>query len=254
MRIRKTIVLSLILLISMLFNMVQTTAKSRELSSEQERIADKVAETVADNWENYGVLPSVAVAQTFVESSLGVNQVRPNNLWGIRPGGNYSAYASLEDGIYAYLNVLNNGLYDKALHKKDYKVQLLEILQGGYYGEDDGGTIEEYYQDCVDSIRDYHFDRYDKRLFRCMKRKAENRRKRKWEKTYTLVYDSSVPSHAVMVDTSVIKQGAVLIWKDDEMQGIYDVIGGSKGLKIRTSNPYMDGMKVKIEVHEEAKG
>lgn len=87
-----------------------------------------------------------------------------------------------------------------------------------------------------------------------MKSKAENRRKKKWEKTYTLVYDSSIPSHAVMVDSSIIKQGAVLIWKNDEMQGIYDVIGGSKGLKIRTSNPYMDGMKVKIEVHEEAKG
>lgn len=132
MRARKTIALSLLLALSMLCNMVQTTAKSRELSNEQERIADKVAETATDNWGKYGVLPSVAVAQTFVESSLGVNQVRPNNLWGIRPGGvHYSSYASLEDGIYAYLNVLNNGLYDKALHKKDYKVQLQEILQGG---------------------------------------------------------------------------------------------------------------------------
>lgn len=80
------------------------------------------------------------------------------------------------------------------------------------------------------------------------------KRKKKWKKTYTLVYDDSVPYHAVSVDKSIIKCGAVSIWIDLEMRGIYDVIHGQKGRKIGISDPSMDGMEVKISVDENAKG
>lgn len=233
---------------------MMVSAKSAELTKEQKKVADRVAEITAEKWEECGVLPSVAVAQTFVESSLGDNQVRKNNLWGLRPGGEYSSYANMEDGIYAYLEILNNGLYDKALYKKDYKVQLQKILQGGYYGEDDGGTIEEYYRDCVDSIRDYQFDRYDQELFRCLRRRKERERMEKWDKTYILVHDDSLGEHEIRVDKKIIKSGAVQIWKGKEEKGIYDVAGGQKGLKIGISDSGLDGMKVKIIVNEEAKG
>lgn len=251
MRYKKMIAVALSIILMM--NPVYVGADSG-LSKNQIAVADKVAEIAIDNWEKYGVLPSVAVAQTFVESSLGDNQVRKNNLWGLRPAGEYSSYASLEDGIYAYLRVLNNDRYDNALHRKDCEVQLQKILEGGYYGEDDGGTIEEYYQDCINSIRKYHFDKYDKILFKLLQKKSDAKRKNKWEKSYTLVYDSSVPSHAVMVDESIIKRGTVQIWKNWEMQGIYDAIPGQKGRKISISNQSMDGTKVKIVVDEKAKG
>lgn len=229
-------------------------AESAELTKEQKDVADNVADEALENWDKYGVLPSVAVAQTFVESSLGKNRIRKNNLWGLRPSGRYSSYASLNDGISAYLRVLNNGRYDDALFKKDYKDQLHEILMGGYYGEDDGGTIGEYYRNCVKSILKYGFDQYDKKLFNAIKKKDDVKRKKKWLKTYTFVYDKKVPKYAVSVDKSIIKGGVVSIWNDFEMKGIYDIVPGQKGRKIGISKKEMDGMKVKIEVFENAKG
>lgn len=77
---------------------------------------------------------------------------------------------------------------------------------------------------------------------------------KKWDKTYTLVYDDSVGEHEVRVDKKIIKSGAVQIWKDKELKGIYDVAGGQKGLNIGISDLGMDGMKVKIAVNEEVKG
>lgn len=129
MRYRKIIAITLSMILFM--NPMTVFAKSTELTEKQKETASKVAEVVSGNWEEYGVLPSVAVAQTFAESSLGVNQVRSNNLCGLRPGGEYSSCRNLNDGIHAYLKVLNNGLYDKALHKKNYKLQLQKILEGG---------------------------------------------------------------------------------------------------------------------------
>lgn len=247
-------VVAILLTVILFMEPMMAYAKSAELTKEQKKVADTVAEYTEKKWEKYGVLPSVAVTQTFVESSLGVNQVRPNNLWGLRPGGEYSSYSSMECGVYAYLDVLNNGLYDKSLHKKDYKVQLWEILQGGYYGEDDGGTIEEYYEDCVNSIEKYGFDEYDREMFRQLRERSDRKRKKKWGKTYTLHYDDSLKEHEIRVDKKIINGGAVQIWKDDELKGIYDVAGGQRGLNIGISDSGMDGMKVKIVVNEEAKG
>lgn len=244
-------IVAIILSVILISEPVVISAQCEDLTEGQEKVAEKIAKETSDSWEERGVLPSVAVVQAFIESSLGVNQVKPNNLWGIRPGGiYYSSYGSIDDGIEAYLDVLNNGLYDKALHKKKYQAQLKHILAGGYYGEDDGGTNEEYYRNCVDSIEKYGFDKYDKVLFD----RLENKRKKKWEKIYTLHYDASLSEHEVRVDKKIINGGVVQIWEKDELEGIYDVAGGQKGLNIGISDPGMDGMKVKIVVNEEAKG
>lgn len=243
-------ILMLFLCITIFANHTETTY-GKELSKEQRKVAENVAEIATDGWQEYGILPSVAVAQTFVESSLGVNQVRPNNLWGLRPKGSYATYKTFKDGMYAYLNVLNNGRYDKALYKKDYRKQLSYILQGGYYGQDDGGTNEQYYNHCVSLIRNYKLDKYDKKLFA---KPEENKRKKKWKRTYTLVYDETLRGNKVKVDESIIKKGVIKLWKDNELKGIYDVTKGQKGFYISVFNPELDGMKVKIEVLENAKG
>lgn len=253
MRIKK--IAALVLIYCIFLSPVIVFAKGEELSEKQKEVATKVAEKASCNWEEYGVLPSVAVVQAFNESSLGTNQVKPNNLWGIRPRGvYYSSYRSLDDGIMAYLRVINNGYYGKALYKRDYHKQLRHILAGGYYGEDDGGTIEEYYQNCIGSIEKYGFDKYDKVLFDRLKEKSEQKRIRKWDKTYTLHYDDSLEEHEISADKKIINGGAVEIWKDKELKGIYDVAGGQKGLNIGISDLGMDGIKVKIIVREEAKG
>lgn len=224
------------------------------LTESQKAVADKVANTVSDNWEEYGVLPSVAVAQTLVESSLGEHQVRPNNLWGLRPGGNYRSYDSLDDGIHGYLRVIGEPRYKRARFVKDYETQISRILDGGYYGEDDGGTISGYYNHVVSSIRKYGFDKYDEKLFNRIDKETEEKRIAKWSKTYTVIYDPDLKPHEVSVDKSIIHGGAVQIWKNEELQGIYDVVGGQKGCKLGVSDIRLDGLKVKIVVDENAKG
>lgn len=124
------------------------------LSDEQLRRADEIAHIVASHYEEYGVLPSVAVGQAMQESQLGV--VCPeNNLWGINTG-TYSSYPSLYDGVMKYLKVINNGLYDGALFEKDPLTALTSIQNGGYCVPKDG-----YASKVLNCIYSYDFTRYD---------------------------------------------------------------------------------------------
>lgn len=251
---RKLVIVLMVLIILNPSTATEATAKTT-LSKNQKKTADRIAGIAGKEWEKYGVLPSVAVTQAFIESSLGKNQVRPNNLWGIRPRGEYSSYESIEGGVYGYLRVLNNGRYDKALFKTDYRRQIWLILQGGYYGEDDGGTVEEYYRNCINSIDKYGFDKYDKSLLlQIKKEEKEKKRKKKWRKTYTLIYDATLAEHEAKVDKKIIKKGALKIWKDNEMKGIFDVVKGQKGFNISVPYSELEGMEVNIEVLEDAKG
>lgn len=124
------------------------------LSAEQLEIADTIAHTVANNYEEYGVLPSVAVGQAMQESQLG-KRCPKNNLWGISTGG-YASYNSLEDGIFSYMKCLNNGYYDKALFQKDYKTAMYHIQNGGYCQPKNG-----YANKVISCIEKYSFKEYD---------------------------------------------------------------------------------------------
>lgn len=243
--------ISFLILCAIVLNYTTVSAETR-LSESQKKTADKIAEITDKNWDEYGVLPSIAVSQAFIESSLGVNQVKLNNLWGIRPGGmEHSAYSSLDDGIMAYLNVINNGYYDKALHKKDYHEQLRCILDGGYYGEDDGGTIDEYYKNCIKSIEKYDFDEYDKKLF-CRLEK-EQKEIEENEKTYPAPGCSNLKQYKARTDKKITDKKTVQIWKDNKLKGIYDVIENRKDSKTGVSDLGFDTASVKIIVCEEVK-
>lgn len=129
--------------------------ESSVLSEEQLSRADEIAHIVASNYEEYGVLPSVAVGQAMQESQLGVICPK-NNLWGINTG-TYSSYPSLYDGVIKYLKVINNGLYDGALFNTDYKSSLYSIQSGGYCVPRDG-----YAESVSKCITSYNFTEYDK--------------------------------------------------------------------------------------------
>ena len=233
-------------------------AATRTLTKSQQKNADRIAEVAAENWDTYGVLPSVAVAQAFIESTLG-DHCSGNNLWGIKSGA--VSYSSLDEGIIAYLKVINNGYYKGAPGCKNYKTQLSRILDGGYCK-----PVGNYYSNATWAIDAYDFDKYDKAMFREIKKKKEEARKQrifereakerkaKWTAPYTIVYDESVPSHAVSVDSSIIKKGTVSIWEDNMMQGIYDVQGGQTGYTIGTRDLTLVGKTVFIEVNEDAVG
>ena len=128
--------------------------ESSVLSEEQLRVADEIAHTVASNYEEYGVLPSVAVGQAMQESQLG--KVCPsNNLWGISTG-NYTPFSSLDEGIFTYLKCINNGYYDGALFERNYTTAMYHIQSGGYCQPSDG-----YASAVISCIEKYGFAEYD---------------------------------------------------------------------------------------------
>ena len=136
---------------------------SRNLTKSQKEVADTIAKIAIDNWDKYGVLPSTAVTQAFIESTLG-DRCRGYNLWGIRSGA--VTYSSLYEGTISYLKVINNGYYKDAPFKKDYKIQLRKILDGGYC-QPEG----KYYSNALWSINTYKFYNYDKELFKQIEKK-----------------------------------------------------------------------------------
>lgn len=249
---------------------------SRKFTDSQQKNAEVIAEICNKEWKNYGVLPSIAIAQAFVESTLG-DHCRGYNLWGICSGG--VTYSSLENGVYGYLKVINNGYYKDAPFQTDYKIQIRKILDGGYC-QPEG----EYYSKVLWTVKTYNLEQYDQKLFTELKKQSKEERHRvkkqvkshinymrelavdrstEYEreriksqyKKYEFVYDPSLREGQVSVDIDIIYGGAVLVYKDLEMIGIYDAVAGHiEGYKLGTSDKSLVGKKVYIDVHEEAVG
>ena len=175
---RKIIVAALFMLIMALYgvgNPVSTKevkAYEYKLSKSQQKNADIIAEITSKNWEKYGCLPSVAIAQAYIESQLGVQIPNRGNLWGIMSGKKY--YGSVEEGCYGYMRVINNGYYGSAPHTKDWRSQIRKILDGGYCSPE--GT---YYSDVVWTIETYGLEKYDKKMFKEIKEKKEREKEKK---------------------------------------------------------------------------
>ena len=102
-------------------------------------------------------------------------------------------------------------------------------------------------------FKDIEKKKEETRQQRIFERK-EKKRKAKWEKEYTMVYDPEVPAHEVVVNANIIKRGTVSIYYGYDMQGIYDVKGGESGFEIATSDLSLAGKTVTIHVNEEAVG
>ena len=126
------------------------------LTKDQWDRADTIAEIASDSYEEYGVLPSIAIAQAFIESTLG-ECCSGNNLWGICSGAVH--YDSLESGIYGYLRVINNGCYGSAPFTKDASSQISKILAGGYCV-----PIGDYYNNVMWIINKYGLERFDQMI------------------------------------------------------------------------------------------
>ena len=215
-----------ILIIGLLASLF-VTIPSKALSRQQWQRADVIAEVAAENWSEYGVLPSVAVAQAFVESTLG-KHCSGNNLWGIRSGA--ESYPSLESGVMRYLRVINNGCYPGAPYERSYSTQLRRILDGGYC-EPEGS----YYDDAIWGIEHYNFDKYDKMI----------------PTYYTLKYSKKCPSNVIQINSKKAGESTVA------------VIGNSffdterkKGNKntILVSDKKLNGKKVTVNLIENVKG
>ena len=228
-------VVALVLILSIMWQ-GNTQVYAKQLQKDKANTADRLAEICVENWDKYGVLPSVCVAQAFIESTLGEN-CSGYNLWGIRSGA--ENYSSLEEGALRYLKVINNGYYYGAPFETDYRKQMKAILDGGYCE-----PVGDYYENAIWSIETYKFYKYDKKIHKII-------REREQKKVFTVIHDKSIPKGKVAIDKKIVRKGTVQI---RELYGFYDVVHGGKGRKIRLNNPKADGLKVKLDVFENAVG
>ena len=135
--------------------------KSRKLTKKQLERADTIAYYVSQNYEDYGVLPSVAVGQAMQETTMGTSDTSATSSYGwwgvISTSSGYEKYDSLESGIDSYLKCINNGRYDGALFNESYTSSLLAIQNGGYCQPSNG-----YASSVSKCIEQYGFREYDK--------------------------------------------------------------------------------------------
>ena len=129
-----------------------------KLTEFQQRNADIIAQACIDHWDEYGCLPSVAIAQAYVESQLGL-KIDNGNLWGICSCR--ISYPSVYDGVHAYMRVINNGRYIGAPHEKKWRIQIRRILDGDYCIPE--GDCEN---DVAWTIRTFKLEKYDEILFK----------------------------------------------------------------------------------------
>lgn len=226
---------------------------TRKLTESQQYYADEIAQVAIEEWETYGVLPSVAVGQAFIESTLG-DHCKGYNLWGIKSGA--VTYGSLDEGIHAYLKVINNGYYKDAPFCKEWKTQIRRILDGGYCVPEGN-----YYPNISWSIQTYNFDKYDEKLFKILEkkekaRKAKEKKKKIESTTFRLVYRPEAPTGSLVISSSLAKKGAIVMYKDDVLYDYFDVLSSDSMPEdcLGTSNTLLVGSEVNIMVYEDVKG
>lgn len=240
---------------------VEVSAKQK-LSEKQKTTADKIAAYVDARWDKYGVLPSVAVAQAYVESSLG-KRCAGFNLWGIASGA--ESYSSLHAGAHRYMEVINNGYYPGAPGEKSYKKQLQKILAGGYCQ-----PVGDYYESAMYGYRNHNFEKYDKALFaRLKKEKEDNKKEREKEERYLremstpyepfkIIQDSTIPEGMAYANTECIRGGCIMVYTNDKKKflGVCEVFEDNSliGNTIRINLPEISDDSVQLKVYENAVG
>ena len=155
-----------------------TTSGAATFSAQQQKRVDTIYNVVSKekNWKTYGSLPSVCIAQAYVESTMGMAGNR-NNLWGLG-GGRYS-YPTLKKGVYAYMQCINKSYYTRygATDTKSWKKQISRILRGGYCVPAGG-----YYAKVARVIQQYNLQNYDKKMFDEFKEAKRLRKERRLER------------------------------------------------------------------------
>lgn len=174
-----------LLALTILLSAAPDASAAAKFNEKTQKTVDQIYKTVSTekNWKEYGSLPSVCIAQAWVESGIGMAG-RKNNLWGLG-GGRYS-YKSLKKGVYAYMQCINKSYYTRygSTDTKSWKKQIKAILKGGYCVPASG-----YYNKVARVIKAFGLEKYDKKMFsehkearKARKAKAEAKAKAAREK------------------------------------------------------------------------
>ena len=237
---RKKIIMGIWLLLILTIACLLSRSVSQALTDEQTKNMKRIANVVASEWDTYGVLPSVAVAQAYLESQLGLTA--PSfNLWGIQSGA--ERYQSLEEGIYRYMSVINNGHYPGAPFERNWRIQIKKILDGNYCVPEGN-----YYNNAVWTIETLGLERYDRELFKGIDKPKHTDR--------TIVrHSESLKNNQVAVSPNIAAKGSICIYHHFELVGIFDVV--SRPLPdnvIMLPSSVSAGKRCTLKVYEEAAG
>lgn len=158
--IKRTILTLCLALAMVLLPSIKVDAGTYHLNDEQKDIAKEIQKVCTENWQEYGILPSVCIAQAYMESHIG-EVCYANNLWGLY--GGYQSYDTLDDGIMAYLELLNSyDSYSNALWRIDYKAQIEAIYDGGYCTT----SKDEYVGGIIWIIENFNLSSYDSEILK----------------------------------------------------------------------------------------
>lgn len=119
--------------------------------------ADNLAKACVENYEEYGILPSVCIGQAFIESHIGVDHSQTDyNWWGIASCN--IGYSTFDEGVIGYLSTINNGYYSNAPFNTD-PYSTIAYIAPNY------AASPTYQQDVTWAINNYNLTAYDEYLF-----------------------------------------------------------------------------------------
>lgn len=232
-------ILKLFLLLFMIEMIVSISVKAGEFTPEQRQDIECIVDTCIYEWDTYGVLPSVAIAQAYQESHIG-ERCNLYNYWGLGCGS--LSYETLEDGIYGYLKTINNGHYDKALFCFDPVEQIKYIKDGGYCSD------ENYVGKISSIINDFDLTFYDNQLFNAIDARENFKT---ISPSYVIIYDESVPENKISIgiDSDMDDNYAAYLYNNGKYIGLYEVEkSNDMGFVIKTSDSSLVGKMVTVEL------
>ena len=149
---------------------------------DKNKFIEKVWIVAKEGYERYGILPSLTISQSILESDWGKKHIQ-NNIFGIKAGSSWNgafatrmtrewdgskyitvearfrAYDSFEDSIRDYLKLIGESKrYERVKEAKDYKEASRLIYEAGY------ATDPKYSQKLVEIIEGYGLYKYDKKV------------------------------------------------------------------------------------------
>lgn len=253
--IKKSRIVICLLLLGIILSTQTSSASMR--TDRINKVLDVIVDVCTENWKEYHGYPTTCAMMAAQESLFG-KAGRQNNLWGLGAGRN--SYGSLEAGVIAWLECLNNGHYGSATDADNCDEQLRELLAHGYC-QPPGS-----YYSAAQSLKEmFNLGTLDKRMFKELKRIRQKilkqRRKHRQKKQMTLQFDPSLSPWEVITYRGVVKSGTLRFKNDDVFMNWQwmDVTNTKKGNKliIYTGNKILAMMKPSIylaEVVEEAVG
>ncbi len=178
--------ISLLLIVALVYGVTRGVGY---LSAQRQAFIDEIAPGAIDGYREYGILPSLTIAQAILESNWGKSHIE-NNLFGMKAGQGWKgkvvyrktkeytggkwitvtaafrAYDSFADSVKDHSRLLASlSRYRAVLTAADYKEAAMRVWQGGY------ATDPNYPAKLVKIIEAYGLDKYDQQAKEALKPK-----------------------------------------------------------------------------------